>query len=209
LHRVSPADGADYAFAGTTGSERLIFSRTTADLERNLFAYSISSQMSTSVTSEAAMQHSVQSDGTRVAWRKLPRGGEGLPFQLIVAPAANPASSSAVSMTADEFQLEDGLLAWTETAGGVRASLKADDGSVTTTISSASSVELYSASGRHVIFGENGKLHVWSPGLGRRVLLDVLPKHVMQRHGVAFVVTGACFALWEPCPNAIHRISLP
>jgi hypothetical protein len=202
-----------FSFSPAPGNERLFFSARIDEVgETNFtdtFAYLVADGTTEALSSEGALQSAPQTDGDRVAWSNRGEPYETAPpYQLFAASATNPTTSSMVSedMNTNSFELRDGLLAWTEFGMLVRE-LKVDDGSTTQTLSSVSSGSptLYTVADGHVIFGESGKLYVWSAALGRLLLLETLPASVIQDGGVAFLQMPG--QLGER--TALYRVELP
>jgi hypothetical protein len=146
----------------------------------------------TQLTGSEGRQLHPRTDNVRIAWERaqFSQTGSSSPYELIVAPVGNPGSTTVRSTSVMSFDLEDGVLAWVEHESNALA-LKADDGVQTETLSLTTTTRLYSTANGNVVFGENGKLYVWSAAQGRRLLLDVLPMQVLQRDGVLFFTMGA------------------
>lgn len=177
-----------HAFLNTPGSEALFFTRDTGSVGAStiidLFRYNVDDQSISQITGGDAQATLPKVDQARLAWSKKLHAG-GAPH-LVVAPVGNPTATTTLTTQLQSFDLDDGVLAWLD----LENELRVDDGSSTTTISHTPSTTLYSARNGNVIFGENGKLYVWTAAQGKRLLLDALPTLVRQRDDVVFFTTG-------------------
>jgi hypothetical protein len=201
-----PTGGAssDFDLVATPGNEQLIFWAGNGG-GAEILRYRLASGTTESLTSDGSLNVYPQSDGARVAWRRSPAGRTTTtpPFDLVVAPLENPAAATALSTSLDDdpgFLLRDGVLAWTEKPAAV-PTLKIEDGAGAVVVSATASTRLYSNASGYVLFGENGKLYAWSRTRGKTLVLDALPRSVVQRNGIVFVATGMT-------DTAIHRIPL-
>jgi hypothetical protein len=180
-----------HAFVTTPGQEALFFTRETGqqqgDVLVDVFRYSLADQSILQVSGGNSQHRRPKTDASRIAWEHTPLNQSSV--ELLVAPVGNPTASSVVSTQMTSFDLNDGVLAWVETASTAQV-LRVDDGAGTTTVSTTPSTKLYSTANGQVIFSESGKLYVWSRAQGKRLLLDTLPAQVIQRDGIAFFTTG-------------------
>lgn len=179
-----------HGFTTTPGSEALFFV-TGGDL----FRFNVADQSTMLLVSGANVTRP-SVDQSNIAWQIYN------PPQLVRAPLSNPTATTVLpagSITSLE-SLDDGILTWTELRQGLSGptTLLVNDGTTTTTLSNVWSTALYSAQSGTVIFGENGKLYVWTAAQGKRVLLDALPGSLVQRDNVVFFTTGAsALALYQ------------
>jgi hypothetical protein len=183
------------AFSATPGNERLFFTRNNGTINAqavvDLYAYQLSNQSVTQMTAGGAVNSRPKTDGTRVAWERVPLPADPnvATRTLLTAPTTNPTSSAVKSPTMRDWDLADGWLAWLELNSGVR-SVKVDDGSSTQTISSGSSTALQSTSAGHVAFNENDQLFTWNASQGKRLVLESVPQQLVQDDGIAFIAVG-------------------
>jgi hypothetical protein len=194
-----------YDFVPTPGSEQFFFWAQTGGSGTlstyDIFRYRLDNGTTAILTSGGSKQTYVQADTTRAAWQKSPADRIEPPFELTVAPTANPTSTTTLSSTMISFALSDQTLAWLEGTSDPRV-LKVDDGVTTTVTTNASNVAPVTADG-HVIFNEGGKVYSWSRSAGKRLLLDTLPaRPAQQDDGVAFLTTGAE-------SFSVYRVELP
>jgi hypothetical protein len=194
------------AFSSAPGSEKLFFTRDTAAVGSStvvdLFAYRLADSSVVQLSGGDARHLFPVADDTRVAWRRVAFSDslDEVPFSLVVAPASNPTSATIKSTTTHRYDVKDGLLVWLEETSNALA-LQVDDGNSTETIASNASTKLFATSDGQVIFGENGKLYVWSKAGERQLLLDALPRQALLDDGIAFVVTGVA-------ARTVHRVAL-
>jgi hypothetical protein len=149
-----------------------------------------------------------QTDGTRLAWQLAPPGNSA-PFSLVVLDIASGtqqtvsttmSQSPTAQTSAGQFQLADGLLAWSESTA-TSAAIKVFDGTTVTTVSSRLSARMYGTGGGYVLFAEDSKLYVWSATGGKQLVLDVSPGVARISGKMVYFTNGANQATYSVTLN--------
>ncbi len=167
----------------------------------DVYRWSSATLTSTKISIAGARSIYPQTDGQTVAWLQTPIGGNTscstttVPCSAgstIMSQALAGGATVAVSSNAnDNFQLHDGVLAWTESSSAAIA-LKALVGGATSAISGAPSTVLYGAGGGFVVFGELGKTYSWNASTqSSKALIDAAPNQVMLSASTLYFVMGS------------------
>lgn len=201
-------DGAGnilFFFGAQTGGEGVT---STFDVYR----WSSATNSSTKLSSGGARSIYPKTDGQRVIWQQTTPGNTSGPYTLL-AQAVTGGAISTLSSNAGNFQLRDGIAAWTEsvttqttgripgtttTVTGLKASTSDN---VIYELSTLASVNLYAVSGGNVIFGEAGKVYVWNASTKRStVLLETAPSQLMAVGKTVYFLMGPT--------QVVYKISL-
>ena len=161
----------------------------------------LSADRSTSRLSPAGVtDFNVESDGKRVAWRRL-LGVDRVPFSVIVADVANPTVQQVLAPSAQQSFLCDGLVVWRETTPTSNR-LKVNDGLATTTITSNISANIVAVGGGAVAYSKDSQLWLWSSARGSRKVLDFLVLNAQLSSDYLYVVVG------DGESGAMYRVAL-
>ena len=178
----------------------------------DVYRWSSVTNSSTKLSSGGARSIYPKTDGQRVIWQQTVPGSTSGPFTLI-AQAVSGGTLTTLSTSAGNFQLRDGVAAWTEsvTTGTSSGRLPGTTTTITGlkastsdnrihTLSTLPSVTLYAVSGGHVIFGEAGKVYSWNANTQRStVLLDTPPAQLMAVGKTVYFVMGNT--------QVVHKVS--
>lgn len=175
----------------------------------DVYRWSSASNSSTKLSSGGARSIYPQTDGQRVIWQQTPPGNTSGPYALF-AQAVSGGAISTLSANAGNFQLRDGLAAWTEstttqTTGRIPGTTTTVTGLKASTsdnrvfeISTLPSVKLYAVSGGNVIFGEAGKVSVWSATTQRStLLLETAPSQIMAVGKTVYFLLGSTQVVYK------------
>lgn len=192
----------DYDFALVNGVVRFWFWGQTGgegtSSTFDIFEWRSDTQTTTRITQAGLRSVYVQTDGQRAAWQRSPVGGSNDGTFTLMSTSLGGGAATALSASATQFQLKDGVLAWVETVGTGRA-LKASSAGATRTLSALSTATLYAVGGGAVVYGEQGKAYVWNASTNQaRLLLDAVPSNVRIAGGHVLFTVG----------NALYRVAL-
>ncbi len=185
------ADAKFFYWAGTGTS--------VVDSAYGIYAFDTATRSTQRISPPGVRDLYPQTDGQRVAWRRVRQGSVTSPFDLWVAPASDTTAAQMVASDASAFELKDGLLAWVEGTGTSNA-IRASDASATYLVSNKLDARLMASGGGAVAFSQGGKLWVWAPLVGTRLVLDSMPVEVKLTQGWLYLTTGN--------GRALHRIPL-
>jgi hypothetical protein len=178
-------------FWGQTGGEG-----TTSTFD--IFEWRSDTQATTRITQAGLRSVYVQTDGQRAAWQQSPLGGSSDGTFSLRSTSLSGGAATALSASATQFQLKDGVLAWVETVGTGRA-LKASTAGATRTLSALSTASLYAVGGGAVVYAEQGKAYVWNSATNQaRLLVDTAPANVRIAGGHVLFTVG----------SALYRVAL-
>ena len=188
-----------FYWAQTTGSG------TTSVFD--VYRWSSATNTSTNISGGGARSIYPQTDGQTVAWLQTPIGGNTTCSPLTVSctngstvmsqPLIGGTSVTVSTNANDNFQLHDGVLAWSEPSASVSA-LKALAGGTTSSISSTTSSVLYGTGGGFVVYGELGKTYSWNRSTkASKSLIDSAPNQVMLSGNTMYFVMGASKAVYR------------
>jgi len=188
-----------FYWAQTTGSG------TTAAFD--VYRWSSATNTSTKISGGGARSIYPQTDGQTVAWLQTPVGGNTTCSTVTVPctagstilsqPLTGGTTTTASANANDNFQLHDGILAWSESTNSTRA-LKALVGGTMSSISSTTSSVLYGTGGGFVVFGELGKTYSWNASnKSSKSLIDAAPNQVMLSGNTMYFVMGASKAVYR------------
>lgn len=171
-------------FWGQTGGEG-----TTSTFD--IFEWRSDTQATTRITQAGLRSVYVQTDGQRAAWQQSPLGGSSDGSFTLMSTSLSGGAATALSASATQFQLKDGVLAWVETVGTGRA-LKASTAGATRTLSALSTASLYAVGGGAVVYAEQGKAYVWNSATNQaRLLVDTAPANVRIAGGHVLFTVGS------------------
>jgi hypothetical protein len=175
----------------------------------DVYRWNSATNSSTKLSSGGARSIYPKTDGQRVVWQQTTPGNTSGPFTLL-AQAASGGAITTLSSNAGNFQLRDGLAAWTEstttvttgrfpgttnTVTGLKASTS--DNRVYE-LSQLASVNLYAVSGGSVIFGEAGKVYSWNATTQRStLLLETAPTQLMAVGKTLYFVMGTTQVVYK------------
>jgi hypothetical protein len=175
----------------------------------DVYRWSSATNNSTKLSSGGARSIYPKTDGQRVIWQQTTPGSTSGPFTLL-AQAASGGAITTLSSNAGNFQLRDGLAAWTESATtqttgrfpgttttvtGLKASTS--DNQIYQ-LSTVPSVNLYAVSGGNVIFGEAGKVYSWNATTKRStLLLETAPTQLMAVGKTVYFVMGSTQVVYK------------
>ncbi|HET9389668.1 MAG TPA: hypothetical protein VFO44_08485, partial [Steroidobacteraceae bacterium] len=130
----------------------------------------------------------LETDGSRLIWLSSPSVADTTP--PLTSLDIGSGTVTTVSTSEMQFQLADGLVAWTERLLNVEnVALKASDGATITTLPGAQT--LYGTAGGRVLYELNDTLDAWSAQHGAQLLLDVPPGKAMIAGGAAYFTNGS------------------
>lgn len=199
---VNYPGNTDYDFALVNGVVRFWFwgqtggEGTTSTFD--IFEWRSDTQATTRITQAGLRSVYVQTDGQRAAWQQSPLGGSSDGTFSLRSTSLSGGAATALSASATQFQLKDGVLAWVETVGTGRA-LKASTAGATRTLSALSTASLYAVGGGAVVYAEQGKAYVWNSATNQaRLLVDTAPANVRIAGGHVLFTVG----------SALYRVAL-
>jgi hypothetical protein len=170
-------------------------SGTTADNSTyGVYLYDSTTQSLQRVSPTGVRDIYPQCDGSRLAWRRVPAGSVGPPFDLLVTPMSNLTASPRVINNVAQFFLKDGLLAWQEQTVNANV-LRVDTGTATVTLTNLLGAQLMAVGGGAVAYQVGGQLMLWTPASGSRFVLDRAPDTVFITRGWIYFLAGAGSAL--------------
>lgn len=161
--------GDDVALASSGNDVKLFFSSPSG-----VYQFDSSTGQTLGLSPQAVKDITPQTDGQRVVWQRYPVGTLGAPepYTLVSVSVASPSASTVISTAAREARLADGLLAWRE-QGLTSNAIKVDDGKSTVVLSSQIDASINAVGGGAVVYGAGGRLYLWTPAKGSRMVLDL------------------------------------
>lgn len=162
----------------------------------DVFQWSSATKASTKLSSGTARNIYPQTDGQTVAWLQSPSGSTSS-STILSMPVAGGTVTTVSSTANENFQLRDGVLAWTETISTIKA-LKAQVNGTTHTISNLTSSVLYGAGGGFVVYGESGKTYSWNASTKTsKLIIDAAPNRVMLTGSTLYFVMGGSQTVYK------------
>ena len=176
----------------------------------DVYRWSSAANSSTKLSSGGARSIYPKTDGQRVIWQQTTLGNTSGPYTLL-AQAVTGGAITSLSSNAGNFQLRDGVAAWTEsvttqntggrfpvattTVTGLKASTS--DNQIYD-LSTVPSVNLYAVSGGNVIFGEAGKVYSWNAVTKRStLLLETAPTQLVAVGKTVYFVMGSTQVVYK------------
>ncbi|MCX7037098.1 MAG: hypothetical protein NT064_11110, partial [Proteobacteria bacterium] len=200
-----------YDFAVVSGVVHFYFWTTTAGSGTtsafDIFKWQSDTNGFTRITNDNKRNIYPKTDGERVAWEQSPIGGSStgnITLLTLGLAGGNPATASTVATS--NFQLQDKVLAWTETSVSTSIpqlvttkAVKASTAIATATLSALTSGKLYATGSGQVIYGELGKIYSWNSVSGSTAL------RIESAAGSMFVTGGAMIFNMG---SSVYRVTL-